>query len=377
MLDKTEGGLVRMRMFGTITRRGFIAGSGAAAGLALAGGWPRPAAAATNITFVGWQGYDTPLADYAKQHDIVIDATYIGDSNQIISKLTSGGVGSVDIVTPNATYVPLLVTLGTLAPIDESKVPNLQHVHPFFAANSSIRIDGKLYAIPYVWGGVPMMYDPEAIPQEPQSWKDLLKPEYKGKVAMLENLNDILLAAKVVTDAEVPTRLTHDQLAAAVDFLIQVKGQCRVVAGSYGDMADAMARGEAIITFNGWEVMVKMAADKGKTIAYTYPQEGTFGWCDCYCIVKDAPNSDVAHALANEAISVPVQIKAGTNELLGIVNTEAVKQLPEDKRKIYPYDHIEEFVKKVGFYPVAPLEAEGDIATFDDWKKEFLRFKNA
>ena len=66
-----------------------------------------PAQAATTVTFVGWQGYDTPLADYAKANDIVIDATYIGDSNQIISKLTSGGVGTVDIVTPNATYVPL------------------------------------------------------------------------------------------------------------------------------------------------------------------------------------------------------------------------------------------------------------------------------
>ena len=36
---------------------------------------------------------------------------------------------------------------------------------------------------------------------------------------MLDNLINILLAAKVVTDAAVPTRLTKDQLKAAVDFL--------------------------------------------------------------------------------------------------------------------------------------------------------------
>src|SRR5687767_6748661 len=104
MRDLSEHGVLRVRTFGTMTRRGFVAGSGAALGLAL-GGLPLAGArAATSVNFVGWQGYDTPLSDYAKANDIVFDATYIGDSNQIISKLTSGGVGTVDIVTPNAIY---------------------------------------------------------------------------------------------------------------------------------------------------------------------------------------------------------------------------------------------------------------------------------
>lgn len=368
-------GLVRARLFGSMDRRGFLVASSSALLLGASGGM-RSAKAATTVTLVGWEGYDKPLEAYLKANSITLDPTYIGDSNQIISKLTSGGVGRVDLVTPNVTYVPLLVKLNTLAAVDESKVPNLKNVHPFFLGNPSIRIDGKLYAVPYVWGGVPMMYDPGAI-AEPQSWSDVLKPEYKGKVSMLDNLNNIQLAARVVTDAKVPTRLTHQQLKDAVDFLIKVKGQTRVLATSYGDMADALARGEAVITFNGWEVVVKKAADKGKKVAYTYPKEGTFGWMDCYCVVRDAPNNDVAHALANEALSEPVQLKAGEGELLGILNTDAIKKLPAAARALYPYDDLEGFSKKVGFFPVAPLKAEGDIASFDDWKKEYLRFKNA
>src|SRR4051794_23507844 len=132
-MECSDSGLLQVRLFGSLTRRGFVAGTGAlAAGYAVDSGAVRPAQAATTVTFVGWQGYDTPIGDYAKAHDVVIDATYIGDSNQIISKLTSGGVGSVDIVTPNATYVPLLVKLDTLAPIDEKKLANLGKVLPFF-----------------------------------------------------------------------------------------------------------------------------------------------------------------------------------------------------------------------------------------------------
>jgi len=62
-------------------------------------------------------------------------------------------------------------------------------VHPFFLRNPSIRIDGKLYAVPYVWGGVPMMYDPAAWPNNaPVVGGAVLRPEFKGKVSMLDNL---------------------------------------------------------------------------------------------------------------------------------------------------------------------------------------------
>src|SRR5262245_40804765 len=291
-------GLMRARLFGSMDRRGFLLSSSSVLLLGMAGGMRR-SQAATTVTLVGWEGYDKPLEGYLKANNITLDPTYIGDSNQIISKLTSGGVGRVDLVTPNVTYVPLLVKLNTLSAVDESKVPNLKNVHPFFLGNPSIRIDGKLYAVPYVWGGVPMMYDPSAI-SEPKSWNDVLKPEYKGKVSMLDNLNNIQLAARVVTDAKVPTRLSHQQLKDAVDFLIKVKAQTRVLATSYGDMADALARGEAVITFNGWEVVVKKAADKGKKAAYTYPKEGAFGWMECDCIVRGTQSNDAAHAHATE-----------------------------------------------------------------------------
>lgn len=371
-----HNGLIRIRVSAFMDRRTLLQGMGAAAGAAVLGSTLSPAAAATTVTLVGWEGYDKPLEGYIKEHDITLDPTYIGDSNQIIAKLTSGGIGQIDLVTPNVTYVPLLVKLDTLAPVDESLVPNLKHVHPFFLGNPSIRIDGKLYAVPYVWGGVPMMYDPEAM-AEPTSWADVLKPEFKGKVSMLDNLNNIQLAARVATSTKTPTRLTHDELKKSVDFLIQVKGQTRVLAASYGEMADALARNEAVITFNGWEVVVKKAADKGKRVAYTYPKEGTFGWMDCYCIVKDAPNLAAAHGLANESLTEKVQLAAGEGELLGILNSDAIGKLPPEAKKLYPYDDLDGFSKRVGFFPVAPLEPEGDIATFDDWKTEYLRFKNA
>jgi spermidine/putrescine-binding protein len=374
-----RNGLVRLRSFGHVSRRGFLQGAAGVGALSAAASLPRRrAAAAASVRFLGFQEYETALGDYMKAHAITMESTYIGGSAEILARLSAGGVGSIDLVTPYLGYVPLLVAAGLLQPIDESKVPNLDRVHPVFKNNPSIRIDGKLYVAPFVWGGVPMMYDPAVVKTRPSSWYDVLKPEYRGKVGMTQSLNNILLASVIVNQGvEVPSMITKEQLVKAVDFLIRVKASARLVAASYDELADAMARGEVVITFNGWEVMKKMAADKNKVIEYTYPKEGTFGWLDNFCIVRDAPNVAVAHELANAALSVPVQLAAGNVSLLGIVNLDAIAKLEPAKRAIYPYDDLEGFGRTTGFYPIEPLEPDGKHATFDDWNKEYMRFKKA
>ena len=46
-------------------------------------------------------------------------------------------------------------------------------------------------------------------------------------------------------------------------------------------------------------------------------------------------------------------------------------------RALYPYDSIEDFGKKAGFFAFPPTEADGKLATFSDWLKAYERFKTA
>ena len=372
-------GLIRVRSIGTTTRRGFNIGVAALAGAAVTGVAPRPARAATSVTFLGWQGYDEPLVydGFAKKEDVNLATTYIGNNDEIITKLTSGGVGQIDIVTPYMGYVPLLVAADLIQPIDESKVPNLSQVMPIFRNDKNINVDGKLYSVPFTWGSGPMMYDPALFSTPPASWHDLLKPELKGKVGMMDDpLGNMMLAA-IITGAPDATRLTRDQLTAAIDFLIKVKRQSRVVAVSWGDMADALSRGDITITYSGWETIKKFCADKGKKIDYTYPKEGTFAWLDNYCLAKDAPNTDLDYALCNRIISVPAQVHLAENAIQAIVNRQAIDQLKPDIRQIYAYDDIENFGRKAKFYTFPPIKPEGDLTTYQDWLQEYERFKTA
>ncbi len=376
-----RSGLIRVRSVMPVTRRGFNAGLMAAAGAAATMGLGSRSAFADDVVFLGWQGYDQPLFidDFMDREGIQLSTTYIGNNDEIVTKLSAGGVGNIDIVTPYMGYVPLLVQTNLIAPIDVSLVPNLKDVMPLFLNDSNINVDGTLYGVPFTWGAFPMMYNPEVIPEAPESWEDLFKPEYEGKVGLMDDaLGNIMLAARIVTDADSATLLTHAQLAEAVDYVIRLKEkQLRMIAVSWGELSDALSRGDVTITFGGWEAIKKFAADAGKVIEYTYPKEGTFAWLDNYCIARDAPNWEIDHALCNQIISVPAQVKIGTEDVQGIVNSKAIEALDDASRALYPYDDPAGMNETMTFYTFPPLEDDGVHATFNDWIKEWERFKAA
>jgi len=76
---------------------------------------------------------------------------------------------------------------------------------------------------------------------------DIFKPEYKGKVGMMDDpIGNQMLAAILATDAKVPTMLTPEQLDQATQFLIKLKkDQVRQVAVSWGELANALGEGFA------------------------------------------------------------------------------------------------------------------------------------
>ena len=137
----------------------------------------------------GWQDYDAGLrvGDFLQREGIEVSFTPIGNNDEIISRLSAGGAGQVDIVTPYMGYIPFMVAAELLEPIDKSLVPNLANVPEVFRNNSNVIVNGTRYAVPFTWGSGPMAYDPAVIPTAPESWMDIFKPEYKGKVGMMDD----------------------------------------------------------------------------------------------------------------------------------------------------------------------------------------------
>jgi spermidine/putrescine transport system substrate-binding protein len=376
-----NNGLIRTRSFGAMSRRDLMIGAAAMGTLAATGMGSRAASAATSVSMFGWQDYDAGLrtGDFLTKNDIDVTFTGIGNNDEIISRLAAGGAGQIDIVTPYMGYIPFMAASELIEPIDESLVPNLAKVPEVFRNDSNVIVNGTRYSVPFTWGSAPMAYDPAVIPTAPESWNDIFKPEYKGKVGMADDpIGNQMLAAILATDAEVPTMLTADQLEQATQFLIKIKKDAaRQLAVSWGELANALSRSEVVITFSGGEFLKKFAADAGKTIEFTYPKEGTFAWLDSYCIAKGAPNREAAHKCANQALDVDGQVAFGEKTFQAIVIPEAIEKLQPATKALYPYDNLAEFEKKAKFFPMPPLEPDGTHASYADWQAAYQKFKAA
>jgi spermidine/putrescine-binding protein len=374
-------GLMRVRTTMSISRRDLMKSAAALGAAVTAGSTSRSASAATVVSMFGWQDYDAGLrvGDFLKREDIEVSFTPIGNNDEIISRLSAGGAGQIDIVTPYMGYIPFMVAADLLEPIDESLVPNLANVPDVFRNDSNVIVNGTRYSVPFTWGSGPMAYDPAVIPTAPESWMDIFKPEYKGKVGMMDDpIGNQMLAAILATDAKVPTMLTPEQLDQATEFLIKLKKDAvRQVAVSWGELANALARNEVVITFSGGEFLKKFAADAGKKIEFTYPKEGTFAWLDSYCIAKGAPNIEAAHKCANQALDVEGQVVFAEKTFQAIVVRAAIDKLKPETRSLYPYDNLAEFEQKAKFFPMPPLEPDGKHASYTDWQAAYQKFKAA
>ena len=373
-------GLVHFRFSMPTTRRSFAKGALAGAAAAAMGLHPPRAMAATEIKYMGWQGYDDGLNvdGWFDTNDIILQPTYIASVEEIIAAAAGGGMGVFDLCVPGDVHMSIFEHAGLLEPLDLKRLPNWDNVFPAIQERFTVTDDAHVFAVPFMWGSLPLMYNAEAIPEPPTSWMDQFKPEYKGKVGMIQELTgNMVWAVRAANDIVTTARATQPQLDRAVELLIRLKKEAaHSIIPSYGDLATMFATGE-IWLGSSWEPISVWAGEEAPDLKWVIPEEGCLCFVDALAVVKDSPNKDECYKILNHAMSAAAQ--AETANINGTAATchVAVPLLSEENKAIYPYDDIEAWLTQAGPFEKWPHEADGDIVTFDTWVAAWERVLQA
>jgi len=375
-------GAARIRSFRPLSRRSFLAGAAGAAGLGLAAGAGiRPAHAASTINFFGWQDYDTALDanGFFAANDLEVKSTYMTDNNEIIANAKNGGIGNMDITTPDLLYGPFMAEIGLFEPLDLAQLPNFEGLFAPFKTIRGARVGDQQFCLPFAWGNVILMYNADVVKEAPTSWLDMLKPEFTGKVGMAAEMSHLVIPfTMAVAKTQNATRITQAVLDEVYATLTKIKKeQARSIAPSFGDLAQQFASGEIVIA-PAWEPVAVWAGDKAPPLKWSFPVEGSFSFIDNMALVKDAPHKEAAYKLLNQSLSPEAQAQAANKNMTAVTVQTALPLLDEKPRSLYPYDDVNGFWAKRGdgMPPLWPVEKEGDLVTLDDvlagWEN-FLR----
>jgi len=377
-LNLSELGLMHLRM-PMPTRRGFGKGLLAASAAATAGLPAMTASAASEVKYMGWQGYDDGLMEngWFDDNDIILQPTYISSVEDITAAALGGGMGVLDLSVPGDVHMDIYEAAGILEWLDVDRLPNFQNVFSSIASRFKV-VDGKIPAAPFMWGSLPLMYNADVITEPPTSWMDQFKPEYTGKVGMIQELaGNMIWAVRVANDVLTTAYATEEQLANAADLLIKLKKeQVLTMSPGYGEFAGLFATGEIIIA-SGWEPIAVWAGPDAPTIKHVMPKEGVFTFVDTLAVIKDSPNLDLCYEILDYSMSAEAQAATANMNGTAAVTSTAVPLLGEENTSLYPYDDIDGWMNRAGPFEAWPPEAGDGYVGFDRWAYHWERVLGA
>jgi spermidine/putrescine-binding protein len=329
-----------------------------------------------NLRLLGWDGYqfDAQFKDWAEKNNVTIDVTFLTTNDEIFAKLKAGD--KYDIITPNQAYLEQLYLNNLLTPIDTEKIPNYKDISPaVLKALEPMNVyDGKIYSVPMCWGVDNYVYNADKTgPLD--SWNDFLKPEFKGKFAIMDNATMLItIGAKVIGVKGDPSLITPEQLAQIKDWLLKVKRNARTIYTSLGDAKNMLESGDIIGALGGGYVVAGLAQVDGYNVLVNNPKEGVLVFLDSYGIPTNAPNPDTAYALLNEVLSTKVQLEGVVDYLLSAtVSTKAIEMMTEKQKSLYEYSDIDKFLEANPLNGPIPLEEGGKFVTLkqfnDAWEE--------
>jgi spermidine/putrescine transport system substrate-binding protein len=298
------------------------------------------------LNLFGWADYFDPdvLAAFEKQFGCRINYDVFASNEELLAKMQAGG-GQYDVIQPSDYMVATMIKLGMLEKLHKNNIPN--------AANITLGVSQPPYdprgeySVVYTWGLTGIAYNKKYVKQVPNSWADLWKPEYRGRVALLNDSREVFglaLRKNGFSNSSTDPR----ELAAAFEDLKELAPH--VLAYDTDNIKQKFIAEEAWIG-SMWSGDAVFTRAENPDIEYIVPKERGVIFADTMAIPKTAKNKALAEKFINYLYDPRVSAK--NYEAIGYADPNA---------KAYEF-HSEEYRGNKIFQVSAAAAAESEWLT--------------
>ena len=263
---------------------------------------PATAPAGETLRVLAWPGYADPdlVKIFEQRTGSKVEVTLIGSDDALWQKISNHSAEDFDVFAVNAAELQRYIHQGLVAPIDTDAVPNLAKQLPRFrnlGAIPGIVHGGKVFAIPYTYSDMGLIYDRAQIKEAPDSIVALWDPRYRGKVLAYNGGTHNFSLAALSLGSSAPFQISDTEWTATVDRLIALR---RNVLTFYTQPEESvelfMSRRMALLFANYGSQQLQLLKSAGADVGYAIPKEGALAWLDCWVITRGARNKALAEA---------------------------------------------------------------------------------
>src|ERR1700712_3355589 len=227
----------------------------------------KTAASSKPVSLFQWEDYMNPpfYADYQKTYHETPNITMFDDEDEAFAKMRAGY--KPDVMGPCYYEFPRWQEAGLLAPIDTTKLKNWAKISPTLRALPGIWADKThVWFVPHYWGNTSITFRTDLAPEyvKSQSWNILFDPQYKGRVSVLDGVDDTIpfIAKMIGVNAY---KMTDTDWAKVQEKLKALMPQRRFVSSDDTALAQGLASGELVAAMS-WRTTFASLNKEGKPV---------------------------------------------------------------------------------------------------------------
>lgn len=286
---------------------------GALLAAALAAGSAARADDAKKLRIITWSDYvpTEVIAQFKRETGIQVEVS-LSNNEEIISKLRATGGAGFDLAQPSQDrIVSAQQEFRIYRPIDLAKVKVDQFMPDLLATvKKNASLDGKLYALPYVWGAEGLLVNTKRA--KVADYLDLCRPEYAGKTTM--RLKRPALMAFAFALGKNPFALYSNPKAygALMDEVGRKMTECKKNVRFFFDNKDQLINGirtGEIVAAMSWDSIAWKLNRENPDVKFVNPKSGALFWLDTYALPARGRNDAGAYAWINFTMRPDVAAK--------------------------------------------------------------------
>jgi putative spermidine/putrescine transport system substrate-binding protein len=306
-----------------------------------------PADARETLRILAWDGYaDTEIVSvFEQRYDVDIEVTYANSDDDLWYKINNT---PFDIFAVNTAELQRYIEHKLVVAIDIENIPN--HAKQLSRFQNLAHISGlvhgdSLYAIPFTYSEMGLIFNRKIVNPIPSSMKDLWNPEYQGRVLAFNTSNHNFSLVGLLMGVSNPFAMDDSELKAAARELVKLRRNVLTFYGTPDEAVKLFSRYDiALIFANYGNQQIKALQEIGADIGYIIPKEGALAWLDCWAITPEAKNKSLAEKWINYTLEQSVSERL-TNKH-GLANTITAFSESRENDKIIWLEPLQEPLKR-------------------------------